>query len=129
MLKCLLFFFKIENERKTKQKKREKTCLSLIYNHFLKFSFFDVINIKTKETFNMNSLVEEKLKEFYTKLLTTTESADKHFDGLKEDVEQFIGLLGKFPTNDELNDLVKHLSFNKFVFEIIFLTLFESLNF
>jgi hypothetical protein len=68
----------------------------------------------------MNSLVEEKLKEFYTKLLTTTESEDKHFDGLKKDVEQFIGLLGKFPSNDELNDLVRHLSFNKFVFEIIF---------
>ena len=113
-VKVFIILFQNWEWKKNKNKKERK----------LVSFFFDVINIKTKETFNMNSLVEEKLKEFYTKLLTTTESEEKHFDGLKKDVEQFIGLLGKFPSNDELNDLVRHLSFSKFVLEIIFLTLF-----
>ena len=70
----------------------------------------------------MNSLVEEKLKELYTKLTTT--ERDKHFDGLKEDVEQFIGILGKFPNNDELNDLVRRDRLLNLCFKLIFFKLF-----
>jgi methionine salvage enolase-phosphatase E1 len=66
----------------------------------------------------MNPIVEEKLRDFYTQLMRDDdvkfklENAEKsrHHDNdesqIKKTMVDFLGLLGKRPSHEELNDFV-----------------------